>query len=101
MIGVDVHKKTNFREIMYILFFVLICLLVYLSGIHLQALISFNGAVVGYSYVIVIPIWIHLKCVWYDRSSGQVKDDPEHNALIEPNLCECNNEYRSKWTLYL
>jgi len=75
MLGIEVHKKTNMREIIYILVFVLVSYLVYISGINLQALISFNGAVVGYSYVIVIPIWIHLKCVWYDRSSGYVEDD--------------------------
>ena len=72
MLGIEVHKKTNTKEIIYILVFVLVSYLVYISGINLQALISFNGAVVGYSYVIVIPIWIHLKCVWYDRSSGLV-----------------------------
>jgi len=75
MLGIEVHKKTNMREIIYVLVFVLVSYLVYISGINLQALISFNGAVVGYSYVIVIPIWIHLKCVWYDRSSGYVEDD--------------------------
>jgi hypothetical protein len=72
MLGIEVHKKTNVKEIIYVLAFVLVSYLVYISGINLQALISFNGAVVGYSYVIVIPIWIHLKCVWYDRSSGLV-----------------------------
>ena len=72
MLGIEVHKKTNVKEIIYVLVFVLVSYLVYISGINLQALISFNGAVVGYSYVIVIPIWIHLKCVWYDRSSGLV-----------------------------
>jgi hypothetical protein len=70
MFNVDVRRKTNCNEIIYILFFIGVCYAFYISGINLQALISFNGAVVGYSYVIVIPIWIHLKCVWYDRSSG-------------------------------
>ena len=75
MLGIEVQKKTNPREIAYIIFFVLVSYLVYISGVNLQALISFNGAVVGYSYVIVIPIWIHLKCVWYDKSCGYVEGD--------------------------
>ena len=75
MLGIEVRKKTNLKEIIYVLAFVLVSYLVYISGINLQALISFNGAVVGYSYVIVIPIWIHLKCVWYDRSSGYIEGD--------------------------
>ena len=70
MFNVDVQRKTNPKEVFYILFFVGVCYALFASGTNLQALISFNGAVVGYSYVIVIPIWIHLKCVWYDKSSG-------------------------------
>ena len=65
--------------------FTILCYLLYISNINLQSLISFNGAVVGYSYVIVIPIGIHLKCLWKDRSSGFVDDDDEHNQGIMMN----------------
>lgn len=48
---------------------------VYISGIHLEVMITINGAVIGFTYVIVIPIWFHLKCVFFDRSSGYVEND--------------------------
>lgn len=72
MFKIEVAKKLNLREVVYIVAFILISYLVYVSGVHLQILISFNGAVVGYIYVVIIPIWIHFKCVYYDRSSGYI-----------------------------
>lgn len=73
----EVNKKISLKEIIYIIIFILVSYGVYASGVHLQVLISINGAVVGYTYVIVIPIWIHLKCVWYDKSSGAIEGDEE------------------------
>ena len=72
MFKIDIKKNINMREVIYIVTFSLLCYFFYLSGIQLQTLISFNGAVVGYSYVIVIPIGIHLQCVWNKKSSGYI-----------------------------
>jgi hypothetical protein len=74
---------------------------VYLLNVKVQLILSVNGAVIGYIYVIIVPIWIHLKCVWVDHHSGYIEADEEWNAKIEPNPCHCNCSYSSKWTLYL
>ena len=75
MCGVELYKKLTLKEVVYILMFILMCFLVFVSGARLQFLINIEGAIIGYIYVMVIPIWIHLKCVWYDKSSGTVEGD--------------------------
>lgn len=72
-----------------------------MTGVEVETIISINGAIVGFTYVIVIPIWVHFKCVFYDFSSGWVEGDDERNLQIKLNSCECNNHYVSRWTLYL
>lgn len=67
---------------------VAMCLWFYYSNVTLQTLYAINGAVLGYSNVIVVPIWIHLKCLW-DRNSGHIEDDFDHNLQLKPNCCEC------------
>ena len=100
MCGFELYKKLTWKEVIYILVFVLVCFLVFATNARLQFLINIEGAIVGYTYVVIIPIWIHLKCVWYDKSSGTVEGDEERNSQIKPNYCECENHYRSKFTLY-
>ena len=43
-----------------------------MAGAQLQTIYAINGAVIGYIYVILIPIFIHFKCVWVDRTSGTI-----------------------------
>ena len=76
---VDMHAHISLKEIIYIFLVVLSAYLVFVSGINLQTIYSLNGAVLGYIYIILFPIAIHLKCVFYDRSSGVIEDDEEWN----------------------
>ena len=61
-----------------------------------------NGAVIGFLCMVFVPIAVHLKCVWIDRSSGQIESaSEEENNLIQSNKCECNNGYKSKMSMYI
>ena len=71
-----------------------------MSGINLDTIFSLNGAVLGYLYIIVLPIWVHLKCIYFDKSSGFIEDDEEWNKNIVQNVCQCDNSYSKKWKLY-
>ena len=51
----------------------MISVLVYVYGVKVQTIFVINGSVLGFLYVILIPIWMHLKCIWYDRSSGTIE----------------------------
>ena len=72
MFKINTYRSLSVGGILYIVIFILVSFTVYATGIKLQTLISVEGAVVGYSYVVIVPIWIHLKCVWYDKTSGTV-----------------------------
>ena len=55
------------------------------TGINLRTLVLLDGAVTKFVSVIVTPIWMHLKCIFYDRSSGYIEGDEEWNSQILPN----------------
>ena len=38
-------------------------------------IIIVNGAVIGYLYVILIPIYIHFRCVFFGKNSGTIEGD--------------------------
>jgi hypothetical protein len=101
MFKIEVQHRISWKEAIYIFIVVIISYLVYITGINLEVMITLNGAVVGFTYIIAIPVWIHFKCVFYDRSSGYIEDDPEWNSSIVPNACECDNVYKNRFRLYL
>jgi hypothetical protein len=67
---------------------------------RVDVMIEINGSVIGYVYAFLIPICMHLKCVYFDCSSGFIKGESDHNLAIRLNECECENQYSSKWSLY-
>ena len=98
---VDLHAKITLKELTYIVTVIAVCLGIFVSKVNLQTLFSLNGAVLGYFYIIVFPIWVHFKCIFANRSGGFVYDDPEWNQRIVQNICECDCFYKKKWKLYL
>lgn len=70
MFKIDLTKSISVKEVLYVMLIVLSSYAIYISNLNLITIFSFNGAVIGYTYVFVIPIWIHFKCVWFDKSSG-------------------------------
>ena len=101
MFKIDLHAKLSLKEFFYYFLVTIASILVYVLGANFQLLYTINGSVIAFSYVIVIPIWIHLKCIWYDRSSGTIEGNEEWNKKIIFNSCQCNARYKSKWLLYL
>ena len=87
MFKVDMHAKISLKEIVYIVVVILVAFGVFVSGIDLQLIFSLNGALLGYVYIILFPIYVHFKCVFFDRSSGAIVDDEEWNSTLVPNAC--------------
>ena len=100
MFKVSLNAEISLKEVIYYIVLIVASVSVYLLGANFQLLYSLNGSVIAFSYVLVIPVWIHLKCVWVDRSSGTIEGDDEWNMQIMPNKCECQRHYSSKWALY-
>lgn len=71
----DLGEKILHHEIIYIFVIVSFAVMVYALGINLQTIFVINGTIIGYLYVFVVPIWMHFKCVWVDRSSGTIEGD--------------------------
>jgi hypothetical protein len=85
----------------YIVIVVLAGYLVYILEFHLQIMISLDGVLVSFIYILIVIVGIHLKCVFYDRTSGYIENDPEWNNRIVQNACECDIVYKNKFMLYL
>ena len=75
--------------------------IVFATGVNLSTIFALNGAILGYIYIILFPIYMHFKCLFIDRSSGMIENDDEWNSSLVPNACECQALYSSKWKLYL
>ena len=71
----------------YIILVLLLCFCFYISDVNLISIFALNGAVIGYIFVFVLPIWVHLKCIWYDRSGGRIQDNEDWNSVVKPNGC--------------
>ena len=77
-------------------------LIVYETGLYLDIMLEVYGAVFVYVYNLVLPVLLHLYCLYRAKSSGHIRhaqDDSNHD--IQLNDCHCTNTYYSKWTLYL
>jgi hypothetical protein len=79
MFKISIKRHINPNEVIYVVSMIVGCYLLFATGVNLRTLIIIDGAVIKFMCVIVTPIWIHLKCVFYDKSSGYVLDDPERN----------------------
>ena len=95
------HAHITRKEVVYIVVFMATAAWVFNSGIHLSTLFSLNGALLGYVYIILIPIYMHLKCIYYDRSSGLIEDDEDWNRSLVQNCCECSVVFSAKWKLVI
>jgi hypothetical protein len=75
MFKVTIKKNIDWHEVVYVIIMIGCIYAAFATGINLGTLIVIDGAIVKFSSVIFTPIWLHLKCVYYDRSSGYVEGD--------------------------
>jgi len=99
--GVEVKRYVDLKEVIYISSIVVFGLLFEILNVSIQAIINFDGAFILVLLDVILPMWIHYRCIFKDRHSGYIEDDEEWNASIQPNKCQCDVRYRSKWMLYL
>ena len=59
----------------YFIVVILIILFIYELEVYVDVLIAIKGAVFGFLVVYLIPVWVHLKCVFYDQTSGFVEGE--------------------------
>jgi hypothetical protein len=71
----------------------------YLLKVSIDTLISINGSIVGNLIVIVIPICLHIKCVFFDKKCGNIEGELVENT--EDKSCTCLYTYSNKATKYI
>ena len=52
----------NLPEVVYITVIVAVCLLTNIAHFKINTLVDFNGAVVGFCFLYLFPVMVHIKC---------------------------------------
>jgi len=47
----------------------------FILDVKLVTIMVLDGSIVCFTYVVAFPIWMHIKCIFVDRSSGFIEDD--------------------------
>lgn len=55
----------SFREVVYTGLVILLCLIIKLTSLTVDTLIELNGSVISFIFITVIPVGLHLKCVYF------------------------------------
>lgn len=82
-----IYKNDKVPEKYFILantFFSLVCLIIQMLDVDPTLVISLNGGVIGYLLVYVVPIKLHLKCLYSEHPE---EDKTEVENKIEENIC--------------
>lgn len=58
-------SDVSFKEVIYAGIVILICLIVKLTSISAETLIELNGSVISFIFIVIIPVGIHVKCVYF------------------------------------
>ena len=65
----------------------------------MDTLISINGSILGNLIAIVIPICLHIKCIYFDKKSGNIVGELIENT--EADSCNCHYTYSNKVNKYI
>ena len=71
-------EDVTFKEVLYVGATILISLIIRLTKIRAEILIELNGSIVSFFFIYVIPIGLHLKCVYFSTP-----EEREHKLKIE------------------
>lgn len=99
------NKITVSEIVVYVGTFV-ICYILNKFEINTELIIKLNGSVIGFFYVFLIPIVIHIKCVYFsdhDESGALLQKIEHENGSVEfkESKCKCRTVYRNVLTRVL
>lgn len=58
----------SLKEIVYFVLVIGICLFAKIMNLRAPTIIELNGSIICFIEIYLIPIVIHLKCIWWDLS---------------------------------
>ena len=89
---------------MFVVYGLIFC--IYITKVKIATIIELNGSVIGFCYVLLFPIIIHLKCVYFNKRDEngvmitEMRDDKGELEAIEGE-CKCQVTYMNNFTKYL
>lgn len=57
----------NYKEIIYVSCFIIICVVISILRISMRELIDINGAFLGFVFIYLIPSLLHIKCMYFSK----------------------------------
>jgi hypothetical protein len=69
-LNIDETKENILEYSIYSSILVGICYIIFKIGVKLALILSVSGFLLGYTFSILVPTIINLKCVHYDVSGG-------------------------------
>jgi sodium-coupled neutral amino acid transporter 9 len=72
----------NFKEVVYVAATIFISLVIRLTEIKASIIIELNGSIVSFFFLYLIPIGLHLKCVYFSNN-GNTKGTEEEKKEVE------------------
>ena len=74
----------TFKEVVYVAATILISLIIRLTEVRAEVLIELNGSIVSFFFIYVIPIGLHLKCVYFSTpEEREHRLSEKEKALVE------------------
>ena len=73
----------------------ILCLGIWVSKIKITTLVELNGSVIGFLYIFLIPIAVHIKCVYFtkhDENGTIIVERRGENGgpTVVEGLCQCS-----------
>jgi hypothetical protein len=59
------QHDVTFKEVIYTGLIILLCLIIKLTKLSAETLIELNGSVIAFIFIVVIPVSLHIKCVYF------------------------------------
>jgi hypothetical protein len=78
----------NVKDWLYIGIVILICFGVKISKISLETILALNGTFFGFFFIYMLPIGLHVKCVFFTRTIIASPSNPAIEMISLPKTVE-------------
>ena len=68
------RRAINIWEIVYIVFLLGLCILLAAIRVNIDVIIIINGAVLGFVFVYLLPVMIHVRCLYFPQGKRPLSD---------------------------
>ena len=59
------NNRVTIKDIICVFVIITVCLLIKLTNVSITVIIELNGAIVSFFFIYLIPIGLHIKCIYF------------------------------------